>query len=271
MHETVTGKTFRWLFIVLAAVATIFPFYWAISLATQSTAESFGKPKFFHAMDFSAFKAVWHDAEFLNSLMMSLMTVLTTVLITLAVTVPAAYVLTRYDVKAKTPLIGWMLIAYLLPDFLVAIPMYALLQNVGLYDTPLGLALAYQVFMTPLAMWLLLQFFDEVPSEIAEAASIDGASTRQVLIRVYLPIVRPGIATTAVLVAIMVWNEVTIALALTLQNTTVPVAVASYKGYASVQWDQLAAASLLAMLPIVVFAMFAQKHIVAGLAAGVGK
>jgi ABC-type glycerol-3-phosphate transport system permease component len=149
--------------------------------------------------------------------------------------------------------------------------MFALLQNVGLYDTPLGLAFAYQVFMVPLAMWLLLRFFEEVPVELAEAASIDGASRFATLVRVYLPIVRPGIATTAVLIAVTVWNEVTLALSLTLNNPTVPIAIAAYKGYASIQWDQLAAASLLAMAPVIIFAIFAQRHIVSGLTAGTGK
>lgn len=261
----------RWAVIAVALLLTLFPFYWTISLATQKTASAFGSPRFLYVPDLSAFREVWNDSAFVASLAMSLATVLLTVVIALAVAVPAAYALTRFRLRARSGLVTWLLLAYLLPDFLVAIPMYALLQDVGLYDSPLGLGLTYQVFMTPLAMWLLLRFFEEVPGELAEAASIDGASSFQVLTRIYLPIVRPGIATTGVLIAITVWNEVTIALALTLNHTTVPIAVAAYKGYASVEWDQLAAASLMAMAPVAVFAVIAQRFIVQGLTAGAGR
>ncbi|WP_165367856.1 carbohydrate ABC transporter permease [Phytoactinopolyspora endophytica] len=258
------------MFIACTVVATLFPFYWTITLATQNTATG-GEPEFLYVPSFDAFAAVWSNSDFVGSLVMSMIVVVLTVIISLVVTVPAAYAFVRFELRPRTGIVLWLLLAYLLPDFLIAIPMYVLLQNVGLYDTSFGLALAYQVFMVPLAMWLLLRFFEDVPAEVAEAASIDGASRMQTLLRVYLPVVRPGIATTAVLIAITVWNEVTIALSLTLNNPTVPIAIAAYKGYASIQWDQLAAASLIAMAPVVIFAIFAQKHIVSGLTAGAGK
>lgn len=270
MHTSRSGRILRGVFVAVALIATLFPFYWTFNLATQNTAAGAGV-QFFFAPSFDSFVAVWQNSDFVGSLVMSIVVVVLTVVLSLAVTVPAAYALVRFRIKGQTSIVVWLLLAYLLPDFLIAIPMFGLLQNVGLYDTAFGLALTYQVFMVPLAMWLLLRFFEEVPAELAEAASIDGASRFQTLVRIYLPVVRPGIATTAVLIAVTVWNEVTLALSLTLNNPTVPIAVAAYKGYASIQWDQLAAASLLAMAPVVVFAIFAQKHIVSGLTAGTGK
>lgn len=270
MRSSISGRIGRGVFVALAVLATIFPFVWTLNLATQNTAAGNG-PTFFSAPSFEAFAAVWENSDFVGSMIMSVIVVAFTVVLSLLVTVPAAYALVRFRVRGKSGVVVWLLLAYLLPDFLIAIPMFALLQNVGLYDTPLGLAFAYQVFMVPLAMWLLLRFFEEVPVELAEAASIDGASRFATLVRVYLPIVRPGIATTAVLIAVTVWNEVTLALSLTLNNPTVPIAIAAYKGYASIQWDQLAAASLLAMAPVIIFAIFAQRHIVSGLTAGTGK
>jgi ABC-type glycerol-3-phosphate transport system permease component len=267
---SLTTRLARWIVVTLALIATAIPLLWTIVLATRDTASAVAGD-IFAPLDFSAFIAVWQSSDFVASLLMSLSVVALTTALSLAVTIPAAYALVRFRMRARTGLLLWLLIAYLLPDFLVAIPMYALLQNIGLYDTPLGLALAYQVFMTPLAMWLLLRFFADVPAELAEAAQMDGASHWQTLLRIHLPVVRPGIATTAVLIAITVWNEVTIALALTLQNPTVPIAVAAYKGYAAIQWNELAAASLLAMAPVVLFAVFAQRHIVRGLVAGAGK
>ena len=229
MRNSRSRLIFRWAFVGLAIVGTLFPFYWTLTLATQNTASE-GGPQFLYAPSFDSFAQVWQNSDFVGALVMSMVVVALTVVLTLLVTVPAAYAFVRFELRAKTGLIAWLLIAYMLPDFLVAIPMYVLLQNVGLYDTAFGLALAYQVFMIPLAMWLLMRFFADVPPELSEAASLDGASNVQALVRIYLPVVRPGIATTAVLIAVTVWNEVTLALSLTLSNPTVPIAVAAYKG-----------------------------------------
>jgi ABC-type glycerol-3-phosphate transport system permease component len=271
VHDKPLSVVGRWVLLGIAVIATVFPLYWTVVLATRSTADAFGDPSFVYLPSFDSFATVWQNQDFVASIGMSAAVVSVTVAIVLLITVPAAYILTRRNVRARTGIIAWLLIAYLLPDFLIAIPLYSLYQNMGLYDSVLGLALAYQVFMAPLAMALLLKFFQDVPKEIAEAAHVDGCTEFQTLVRIYLPVVMPGIATTAILVAITVWNEVTIALALTASHPTVAIAVTTYKGYASIQWDQLAAASLVAVLPVLVFAMLAQRMIVRGLTAGMGK
>lgn len=270
MRNNRAFTTLRWLWILIALVATIFPIYWLVVLSTQSTANATGM-SLIYVPRFDAFAEVWQNAAYLDSLLMSVLVVALTVALSLLVVVPAAYALTRFRIRARVGIVAWLLISYLLPDFLIAIPLYAIYQNIGLYDTAPGLAIAYQVFMAPLAMWLLLGFFRDVPEELAEAAKLDGCTDLGTLVRVYLPVVGPGIATTAVLIATTVWNEVTIALALTLNNPTVPIQVASYRGYGSVQWDTLAAAALIATAPVVLFAVFAQRFIVRGLTAGIGK
>lgn len=266
-----SGSTARWLWTALALVLTLFPVYWTFVLATQDPVDSFGSPKLIYLPDFSAFAEVWADQGFISAVLMSLATATITVVLALVVVVPAAYILATRRVRAQTGLLGWLFIAYLFPDFLIAIPLYSVLQNIGIYDTALGLALAYQGLMTPLAMWLLLAFFRSIPEELAQAAKLDGCSAWSTLRHIYLPLVMPGIATVAILIAVNVWNEVTIALALTSSNPTLPIVVASYKGYAALQWDQLAAATLLSMIPVVIFAVFAQRHIVRGLTAGIEK
>lgn len=261
----------RWVVIIVALVITFFPFYWLLVLSTRSAADALNTPQLIYTPDFSSFIEVWNDQAFIDSLFMSVATTVLTVTIALVVTVPAAFALVRHRTRARIGLIGWLLVAYLLPDFLVAIPMYSVLQGIGLYDTAFGLALVYQVFMAPLAMWLLLRFFAEVPTELGEAATIDGCGELAILRRVYLPLVMPGIATTGIIIGLLAWNEVTIALALTIRNPTLPIMVSSYKGYASLEWDQLAAASLMVTIPVFVFALIAQKRIVGGLTAGIGK
>ncbi|MDR3359714.1 MAG: carbohydrate ABC transporter permease [Bifidobacteriaceae bacterium] len=270
-RDHLMGQAGRWCLVLAAAAATVFPFYWLAVLATRDPVDALDHPQLIYLPDLSAFASVWSDGHLIRAVFMSCAVTALTVALVLAITVPAAYGLVRKRIRRRVGLVGWLLVAYLLPDFLVAIPMYALLQNVGLYDNPIGLSLVYQAFMAPLAMWLLLRFFQEVPAELAEAAIVDGCGDGATLVRVYLPLVMPGVATTAIIVGMLAWNEVTVALALTIKHPTLPIMVSSFKGYASIAWDQTAAASLLVTVPVFVFALFAQKRIVAGLTAGIGK
>ena len=149
------------------------------------------------------------------------------------------------------------------------IPMYVLYQSIGLYDTQIGLALIYQVFAVPFAVWLIQAFFFEVPRDLGDAARVDGGSELQVLTRIYLPLAAPGIAATAVLVGINMWNEVTIALSLTFdQSRTVTIAVAGFRGYAAIRWQEMAAAAVMAVVPMIAFAALAQRYLVKGLTFG---
>lgn len=265
------GQIARWVVVVGAVVVTAFPFYWLFVLSTRNSVDALDAPQLFYLPDFSSFTTVWTNSDFISAVLMSTTVTALTITLSLGVAIPAAFILVRHRIRRRVGLIGWLLAAYLLPDFLVAIPMYAILQSIGLYDNALGLAIVYQVFMAPLAMWLLLGFFADVPTEIAEAATIDGCGDAATLGRVYLPLVMPGVATTAIVVGMLAWNEVTVALALTIRHPTLPIVVSSFKGYASIAWGQTAAASLLVTLPVFVFALFAQRQIVAGLTAGIGK
>ncbi|BBY66564.1 carbohydrate ABC transporter permease [Mycolicibacterium helvum] len=259
----------KWTFLGMAVLLTLFPLYWTFCIATQDPVATFGEPRFIFTPRFSAFETVWNDQGFIQALGMSALTVGITLVITMVVVIPAAFILTRREVRARTGLLAWLFVAYLFPDFLVAIPLYSVLQSIGLYDTALGLALAYQTAAVPLAMWLMLAFFRALPPELSEAATLDGCSTWRTLRYVSLPLVIPGIATTAIILAVNMWNEVTIALALTSANPTIPILASRYKGYASVHWDQLAAAALLTSAPVLLFAVFVQRYIVRGLTAGI--
>ena len=124
----------------------------------------------------------------------------------------------------------------------------------------------------PFAVWLIQAFFSEVPHDLGDAARVDGCTELQTLLRVYLPLAAPGIAATAVLVGIVMWNEVTIALSLTFDDSrTVTIAVASYRGYAAMRWQEMGAASVTAIIPMLIFAAVAQRYLVKGLTFGAVK
>jgi len=260
--------------IILVAIAiTLFPILWTLMISLKTQRDAFAlPPTFIFTPIFDNYISLWDRPGFRLAFFNS--AVVTFVGVAMAITVGAlaAYALKRQSFRGKRPLMLWFLIAYMLPEFLFAIPMYALYQQIGLYDTRFGLALLYQVFVLPFSVWLLRNFFAEVPDELDDAARIDGCGPLRTLVSIYLPVTAPGVAATAILAGIWIWNELTIALALTFRDAqTITVAVASFRGYASIDWGPMTAASIMAIAPMLIVAAFAQKYIVKGLTLGAVK
>lgn len=274
------SKTKRWIITlvayilaIIAVIATLFPIFWIFSISIKTQRDAFAMPPVW------VFKPVWQNyiriwqtAGFADAFQNSVIVTLVGVILALVIGVPAAYAINRLNFKGKKTLSIWLLISYMFPEFLFIIPMYVLFQKIGLYDTQLGLALVYQVFVLPFAIWLLRGFFADVPVELEDAARIDGCTRVQTLCLIYLPLTAPGIAATAILSAIWIWNELTIALALTFDAAkTVTVAVAGFRGYAAIDWGGMTAASIVSIIPMFIFAAFAQRYIVEGLTLGAVK
>jgi ABC-type glycerol-3-phosphate transport system permease component len=262
-----------WAVALMAVFVTLFPLFWLFVISTKTPRDAFKiPPDLIYVPDLSKYFSIWQTAGFGHAFLNSVIVVLVGVALTLLIATPAAYALVRFRVRGERYLKLWLLLAYTTPEFLFVIPMYVLYQQFGLYDTQIGLAIVYQVFAVPFAVWLIQAFLQEVPSELGDASRVDGASEFQSLVRVYLPLAAPGLAATAILVGINMWNEVTIALALTFdQGKTVTVAVAGFRGYAAVRWQEMTAAAVVAVIPMIVFAGLAQRYIVRGLTFGAVK
>jgi ABC-type glycerol-3-phosphate transport system permease component len=265
-----------WTAYAIALVATLislFPLYWLFVISTKTPREAFETPpQLLYIPDFSKYIEIWGTAGFADAYINSIQVVLLGVGLTLLVATPAAYAVIRFRVRGVRYLRFWLLLAYTTPEFLFVIPMYVAYQQLGLYDTVIGLAIIYQVFAIPFAVWLIQSFLGEVPRELGDSARVDGASELQTLLKVYLPLAAPGLAATAILVGINMWNEVTIALSLTFDNArTVQIAVAGYRGYAAIRWQEMAAAAVMAVVPMIIFAGIAQRYIVKGLTFGAVK
>lgn len=258
---------------LFATLISLFPLYWLFVISTKPPREAFQTPpQLLYVPDFSKYLDVWNSAGFAAAYLNSIQVVLMGVGLTLLVATPAAYAIIRLKVRGVRYLRFWLLLAYTTPEFLFVIPMYVLYQQLGLYDTIPGLALIYQVFAIPFAIWLIQSFLGEVPRELGDSARVDGCSELQTLLRVYLPLAAPGLAATAILVGINMWNEVTIALSLTFDDArTVQIAVAGFHGYAAIRWQELAAGAVMAVIPMIVFAGVAQRYIVKGLTFGAVK
>lgn len=225
------------------------------------------------------FQPIWdnyvnllHNSNYMSSFQNSTIITIISVGFAILVGIPAAYALNRLKLKGKNAISLLLLLSYMFPEFLFSIPMYVLYQKLGLYDTQIALALTYQCVTLPFSIWLLRGFFQSVPKDLEDAALIDGCTRFSTLWRIYLPISAPGIAATAVLSAMWVWNELNIALSLTYANAqTITVAMAGFRGYASIDWGGMAAGSIAAIVPMLIFAIFAQKYIVEGLTLGAVK
>jgi len=262
-----------WGVTIIAIGLTLFPLYWLFVISTKKPVEAFKTPPdLIYIPDFSKYAEIWQQGDFGAAFFNSIIVVGIGVVLAIVIAAPAAYAIVRFRIRAGRWLALWLLLAYALPEFLFVIPMYVLYQQIGLYDTQIGLALIYQVFAVPFAIWLIQAFFSEVPHDLGDAARVDGCTELQSLLRVYLPLAAPGIAATAVLVGIVMWNEVTIALSLTFDDSrTVTIAVAGYRGYAAMRWQEMAAASVTAIIPMIVFAAVAQRYLVKGLTFGAVK
>jgi multiple sugar transport system permease protein len=262
-----------YLLAIIALIATLFPIIWIFTISIKTQRDAFAMPPVWVFKPvWNNYVRIWQTAGFAKAFQNSVIVTIVGVIMALAVGIPAAYALNRLSFHGKRALTLWLLIAYMFPEFLFIIPMYVLYQRLGLYDTQLGLALVYQVFVLPFAIWLLRGFFEDVPVELEDAARIDGCSRFQTLRSIYLPLTAPGIAATAILGGIWIWNELTIALALTFDAAkTVTVAVAGFRGYASIDWGGMTAASIVSIVPMLIFAAIAQRYIVEGLTLGAVK
>ena len=258
------------LLLLAAVLLSLFPILWILGISLKTQLDAFALPPVWLFQPvWSNFAKAWSSSGFAEAFLNSVAVAGLANLIAFAIAVPAAYALNLRHVPGRRTLLAWLLLSYMLPEFLFVIPLYPAFQSTGLYDTVWGLALAYQIFTLPFTIWLLRSFFADIPFELSEAARLEGATTWQILLRIYVPIAAPGLAAAAILNTIKIWNELPIALGLTFEHArTVTLAVAGFRGYASIDWGAMSAAAVTVILPMLLFAIFAQRQIVSGLSLG---
>ena len=253
-----------------AIAVTILPITWLFLLSIKSKGETFTKPpKWLFNPTAQNYIDLWDDDLFKDTFVNSFFITLISITLSIIISIFAAYALKRYQIRFRTAFMQWLLLAYMLPEFLFVLPMFAIYQTIGIYDTYIGMALIYQVHVLPFSIWMLRSFLEEIPKEIDDAAYLDGCNPFQAIYKIYLPLIIPGIVATAILNGIWVWNELAIALGLTFFDAQpITVGVASFRGYASINWGGMTGSAIVSMIPMILFVTFAQKHIVKGLTLG---
>lgn len=255
-------------------LAWVFPIVWSVlnSLKTEQDVLAY-PPKFLFTPTFAAYRDVlFGSGSILPNLVSSFIISIGTTVVTMIMAVPAAYALARLRIPGKRFAGFYVLATQMLPPVGIIIPYFLILRNIGWMDTYQGIILIYLSFSLPFAIWLLVSYFEDIPFEMEEAAYLDGASRWKTLWRIIIPQVQGGIAVTVVFVFLNAWNEFLFAVVLS-GNTVRPVTIAMFN-FVSVEqtlWTKLAAVSVLAMLPVIVLGIVAQKHIVKGLTVGAVK
>ncbi|MEZ5653084.1 MAG: carbohydrate ABC transporter permease [Burkholderiaceae bacterium] len=266
--------------IVLTLIAAVllaiwvFPLIWAVvvSLKTEREVLAYPPSLMFEPTWRNYADALVGDFSIVSSLVSSVIIATCTTVLTIVFAVPAAYAFARLRLPAKRTIGFYTLATQMVPPVGLVIPYFLILNRLGWLDTYQGMIIVYLTFSLPFAIWMLVSYMEDIPHEMEEAAFLDKASRLQTLWHVILPQVRGGIAVTVIFVFLNAWNEFLFAVQLG-GNAVRPVTVAMYN-FVSVEqtlWAKLAAAALIAMLPVLAIGVFAQKQIVKGLTVGAVK
>jgi multiple sugar transport system permease protein len=265
--------------LVVVILAALVPVLWLLSLSFK-TAATVGDgriiPAEFTFENYSNLFTGGLDSPFLRPLINSILIALiaTTIAITLASF--TAYAIARLNFPGKSVILAGALAIAMFPPISVVGPLFDMWRALGIYDTYIGLIIPYLTFALPLAIYTLVAFFREIPFELEQAAQVDGATPTQAFRKVIVPLAAPGMFTAAILVFIFAWNDFVFAITLTSSKEgaqTVPAALAFFTGESqfTAPTGSIAAAAILVTIPIILFVLFFQRRIVAGLTSGAVK
>jgi ABC-type glycerol-3-phosphate transport system permease component len=264
----------RSLAVAAYAAALVTPFLWTLTASLTPEAALFEGARIVPAAPvLDHYRALFAERDFWLPIRNSLVVAGATTALCVSLGALCAYALARLRFRGKGAILGFFLAVGMFPQISIVSPLYLLLRALRLIDTFPGLVLPYLTFAMPLAVWLLVAFFRQLPADLEEAALVDGASRLRVLVEIVLPLAAPALATTAILTFIYCWNEFLFALSFTLgpERQTVPVAIALFRGQYQVPWGQILAAAVVATAPVAALVLLFQRRIVQGLVSGAVK
>jgi multiple sugar transport system permease protein len=269
------GRVAAYLLLALSTLTALFPIYWTVLTSLRTRVDIFAKPPKLIGTDFTLenYRDVLADGQFRHALTITiLVTVLATVLAVTAGAFAAYGLARRRTFVGRRPFEAWLIIVRAIPGIVLAVPLYQVIVELGLYDQPVVLAVAYAAINLPFAVWLMVGFVSGIAPELEESARVDGASQFVILWRIILPLVAPGLAATTIFVALLSWNEFLMPLVLADQSgKTLPVYVAGFVTSRTIDYGGMAAAASLAIVPIALLTLLVQKQLVRGLSLGAVK
>lgn len=264
---------------IISSILTLFPIYWLFVVSAKSRIELFGSPSLAITSIFAEnYTEPLSNRVFQGYLVNSVIVSTGNAVLVAVLAVLATYALSRFKINGAGNIFFWTITNRMAPAAVFLLPLYLLFTKafrIGswrMFDTHIGLILLYCVFNLPFAIWLLKGIMDGIPKELDEAAYVDGATQTAVLTRIIIPLAAPGIAITAILSWVFAWNEYLFAATLTSSTArTVTTGLAEFVTLTGTNWGQMAALSMIAMLPALFFLALVQRYIVMGLTFGAVK
>lgn len=261
------------LVLLVFVLVTIFPALWMFLTSIKTHLQAFTVPPvWIFAPTLQAYFNVFQREPFARFFANSLVIAFATTALSLTAGALAAYSLSVFRFRGAN-VIGFAILAIrMMPPVSTVVPMYLTMKQLNLIDTHLALILVYTAFNVSFATWLLKGFIDALPKDLVDCGLVDGCTHLQAFLRIIMPLMAPGLAATAVFTYILSWNDFMFAMVLTTtQAKTLPVVASGYITEEGVLWNNVGAAGTLILLPVIVFSLLVQKHLVRGMTAGAVK
>ena len=259
-------------FVILdVCVITLYPYFAMLCTALKNRVEIFSGGTVLPVVPlWSNFIDIWSRAPMAKYILNSVLIAGGSTIIAMLCGIPAAYALARMKFKGQTAFLGFVIVSQMFAPVVLLIGIYQVMQRLGLTDNILGLVFINAAFNQAFTIWLLRGTFMGISAEMEQAATIDGCTRVQSMMKVLLPVAAPGIVTTLIFIFINAWNEYTVALCLISTDTYKPLTVGinTFNGYNMIEWQYLFAASIFAIIPVVILFMCIEKNLVSGLASG---
>lgn len=269
-----TARILLWIALALTVVLYGFPFVYMLFTSFKTPLETIAVPP-------SILPNEWTTANYASALardgvvasfVNSAITALLSTGLSLFLAVPAAYAVTRFRTGYGNVFIILALVMRMVPPIVIGVPMVQIFKSIGLYDTSFALAIAHTTISLPLSIWLMASFFEAVPGELEEAATMDGATRLGALWRIVLPVTAGGIAVTAIFAFLASWNEFLFSLLLTaFRSQTTPIVIANFQTQFGLDWGAMTSLAVLYSVPVILLTLLLQRHIVAGMTLGAVK
>lgn len=258
--------------VIIVCIVTLYPYFAMFCTALKNRAEIFSMNGTILPVTavWSNFIDVWRRAPMANYMLNSLMIAGGSTIIAMLCGIPAAYALARMKFKGQTIFLGFVIVSQMFAPVVLLIGIYKVMSILSLTDSIIGLIFINAAFNQAFTIWLLRGTFIGISVEMEQAATIDGCNRLQGMTKVLLPVAAPGIVTTLIFIFINAWNEYTVALCLisTSEREPLTVGINVFNGYNMIEWQYLFAASLFAIIPVVILFMGIEKNLVSGLASG---
>jgi len=263
----------RRLFLIAGLAFILIPFFYFISVSFQSKSYvQVSTPSVFFKPTLENYKKVFSTLKFLQYFKNSLIICSISTLLSVFVGFLAAYAITRLKNRFTENISFWILTQRMLPAIAVLIPIYLVMSKLRMLDTYYGIILVYSVLNLPYAVWMSKSFIEDIPIELDESAMLDGCNKTQIIFRVIYPVAKPGIISTGIFIFVLAWSEFIFALILSSMHTkTLPVAISSFISDTGIEWNSMAAAGAILIVPLSIMFFFIQKSLVKGLSFGAVK